>query len=321
MKKDGGAFYSPPGNGFAQSLDSMTVKFQDFFHRAGILLMQEDPLLEECRSLQQEALALDEEFALWGRFLSHNGAPPMRTTIATLDEPVATLSWCAYCHSGAVDRYFDCTSSLPYILAVKLTVLDYIAAVWNTYRKSHVMLLDIMAHLARHLIQEEMVLNLQKRARSIVSDIIASIPYHLAFDIEEYLSLVQTGDSFIPPNRPIGGLLLLHPLYESAKCYIVPRDIRLYFIRCLTWIGEHMGIGQASLLARCINSRMDDVHPLRDPEFPFLGMSEGHVLIWAGMLLQPTCLKGVAPLLFEYGSKATLRRNSSTAHPENHLSH
>jgi hypothetical protein len=292
MKKSGGAFSWPPDNGFAQNLDSMTVKFQDFFHRAGILLMQEYPLPKECRGLQEEALALDEEFSLWGKFLSHHGAPPMRTTIATLDEPAAVLSKCAYCHSGAVDRYFDCTSSPSHILAVRLTVPDYIAAVWNTYRKSHIMLLDIMAHLARHLIQEEMLLDLQKRAQTIVSDIIASIPYHLAFDVKEYLSLVQTGVSFIAPNRPIGGLLLLHPLYESAKCYIIPRDVRLYFTRCLTWIGEHMGIGQASLLARCINSRMDDVHPLHDPEFPFQGMSEGHVLIWAGMLLQPTCLKG-----------------------------
>lgn len=168
--------------------------------------------------------------------------------------------------------------------------LDYMAAVWNTYRKSHIQLLDMIVHLAKRTSQEQMISNFTERSGIIIADLIASVPYHLTLDVHDYPKQVKTAAAFIPPNRPIGGLLLLHPLYACAKCEIVPRHIRLYLTRCLVWIAEYMGIGQARLLAKCINRRMDEVHPLSDPEFPFQTVSEGHILVWAGMLLQPTCL-------------------------------
>lgn len=165
--------------------------------------------------------------------------------------------------------------------------LDYIAAIWNTYRKSHIILLDIIAHLRRHIYKEETPLKLQVRAEKILADIIASIPYHLAYEVDEYLKCIQSQRSDITSSRPFSGFLLLYPLFESAKCHIVPHADRLYLLRCLSWIGEHMGIGQASLLAACVNRRINETHPLLDSAFPFQKVSEGNVLVCASMGFLP----------------------------------
>lgn len=164
---------------------------------------------------------------------------------------------------------------------------DYIAAIWNTYRKSHIILLDIMAHLERRIYEEETPLKLQARVEKLVADIIASVPYHLAYDVDEYLKCIQSQRSDITSNRPFSGFLLLYPLFESAKCQIVPHAVRLYLLRCLSWIGEHMGIGQASLLATCVNRRINEAHPLHDSDFPFQRVSDGNVLVCASMGFLP----------------------------------
>ncbi|KAH8810998.1 hypothetical protein F5884DRAFT_876054 [Xylogone sp. PMI_703] len=272
--KGNAVLYLPAGNGNVQSLDSTLLKFQDFFHRAGICCTKNCLSIEECHSLLEEGTALDDEFERWGKLPGHVGAPYTYKTITVMDESAATSSRPAYFYPGRVDYYFD----------------YYMAAVWNTFRKSHVQLLDMIVHLAKRTSQERMVSNIIERCGIIVADVIASIPYHLALNVHDYARLVKTTAAFIPPNRPIGGLLLLHPLYTCAKCEIVPHHIRLYLSRCLAWIAEYVGIGQARLLAKSINERMDEAHPLSDPLFPFQTVSEGHILVWAGMLLRPTCL-------------------------------
>jgi len=74
------------------------------------------------------------------------------------------------------------------------------------------------------------------------------------------------------PGRPVGGLLLMHPIYVASTLLIVPQHMREYMKECLEWIGMHMGIGQASLFAKA---------PKIDKEY----FADGCMIVWAGMLV------------------------------------
>ena len=147
---------------------------------------------------------------------------------------------------------------------------------------------DVLAKLAKLLGREEAIPGLEERARVLSAAIIASVPYHLAADLDEYLRLANAGASNIPPNRPVGGLLLLHPLYTAARCTVIPQAHRDCYLNALAWIGKYMGIGQATLLANSLKSELNDVSILTPTDLPFMDMGEGHILIWAGMMLAPT---------------------------------
>ncbi|KAL1885325.1 hypothetical protein Plec18167_001982, partial [Paecilomyces lecythidis] len=112
----------------------------------------------------------------------------------------------------------------------------------------------------------------QYKAQELAEDIAASVAYHLTVDPESY---IQTPSKPIVPGRPVGGLLLLHPLYVITRAPVVSPQLRAQMSECLAWIGKNMGIGQATLLSNLTS-------PL-----PFNYMAEGHTLIWAGMLIQP----------------------------------
>lgn len=148
--------------------------------------------------------------------------------------------------------------------------------------------LAILVRVARLLRRQEKIPAFEKRATSLSADIMASIPFHLAGNLEGYLQLVDNGVPLIPPGRPVGGLLLLHPLYAAARCTVIPRAHRVYFMDTLAWIGQNMGIGQATLLANNLRPSIEDITMLRTPKLPFMAMGEGHVLIWAGMMLEST---------------------------------
>jgi hypothetical protein len=162
----------------------------------------------------------------------------------------------------------------------------YVGIMWNTYRKAMVLLLDLIARVAKHLSHDGIIAELEDRALVLVSDMVASVPYFLAANANEYIRLVEAGSASIPSNRPVGGLLLLHPLYAVANCTIIPTPIRQYFSNCLAWIGQNMGIGQADLFAKSIRTGIED-HTTHSRKLSLQRMHEGHVLVWAGMLLQP----------------------------------
>lgn len=88
-----------------------------------------------------------------------------------------------------------------------------------------------------------MLIRLQRDARALAIDIAASVPFHLT-------SRPYAVPAVESPGQPVGGLLLLHPLYVASTLHIVPQELRIYFRRCLAWIGSNMAIGQASLLAK-----------------------------------------------------------------------
>ena len=141
--------------------------------------------------------------------------------------------------------------------------------------------IDILIRLARALGRKGVISSYEERAKALSAHIKASVPYHLAANLDEYIHLINTGVSNIPPNRPVGGLLLLHPLYAAARCTAIPHSDRLYHINCLAWIGSQMGIGQATLLANSLRSELlGNFTSFRPPELPFMDMGEGHILVW-----------------------------------------
>lgn len=134
-----------------------------------------------------------------------------------------------------------------------LTDLAYVAGVMNSYRKTRLMLLEILGRMARRLNQTEALSEWQQQSDDLIEGILASILYRLASDPRQYLNSITAGTT--PMGRPVGGLLLLNPLYVLATCPTVLQPTKDYVLRCLAWIGKHMGIGQANLMAKVSNRR------------------------------------------------------------------
>lgn len=136
---------------------------------------------------------------------------------------------------GRVDIYFD----------------FYVAAVWNVSRLARCLLVNII--LESGDILNDSLTDFQDPQDLVhqVEDIIASIPYHLTMDVRSFLRGAQdAGQGISNPERPAGGFLLMHPIYAVSCLPTVPPEMQEYMRNCLTWIGSHMGIGQASALAQ-----------------------------------------------------------------------
>lgn len=151
------------------------------------------------------------------------------------------------------------------------------------------MLLDLLGQISQKLDPTQDIDHLTSRVPELLQPIIQSIPFHLSANVHRYVESVNSYQhaSTVLPNRPVGGLLLLHPLYAATKTAIIPPDTRRYFCRCLAWVGSAMGIGQAKLLAKAATLHLEQGTSTLRPMLPFQEIGEGHVLIWAGMLLQP----------------------------------
>ncbi len=119
---------------------------------------------------------------------------------------------------------------------------------WNTYRKTHVKMLDVGYRARLWLNDKDGAQSLQDQAQVLAEALISSIPFHLCSDLSTYL-LPNNDVEAIHPGKPVGGLLLLYPLWVMATSPILSAEIRRRLRECLAWIGRNMGIGQASLLA------------------------------------------------------------------------
>jgi hypothetical protein len=82
-----------------------------------------------------------------------------------------------------------------------------------------------------------------------IEGIVSSIPYFLAADLQDFLENAQKGTSIVP-GRPVSGLLLMHTLYVLSAMSMVKPKLKVYLRDCLDWIGDHMGISQATLLSK-----------------------------------------------------------------------
>ena len=185
-----------------------------------------------------EAIALDQTFANWQETRSIDFRP---WTVSSVSQPKAESKIEVGYWPGKVHMYFDL----------------YVAGVWNTARMARVLLLDLILKLSNalndnHNYDREQQNTLRGDALRLAEDIISSIPFSLAEDLQIFLQDRRKEDkeAKMQPGIPVGGLLLMHPLYIVSRLSIVPEKMREYMRDCLEWIAENMGIGQASVFAK-----------------------------------------------------------------------
>lgn len=91
----------------------------------------------------------------------------------------------------------------------------------------------------------------QLEAQELADGMAASIPYYLVDNPQTLTQQTESGsETTLSVGRPIGGLLLMHPMYVVLKLMVVSPELRGHFRERLAWIGAHMGIGQATLLSK-----------------------------------------------------------------------
>lgn len=139
---------------------------------------------------------------------------------------------------GMVDTYFDL----------------YVAGVWNTSHTARLLLINLLLELSKILNNNSSNHDREHQdALRLVEDMVSSIPFHLAEDLHVFLRDTEKEDAApkkLHSGRPIGALLLMHPIYVASKLSIVPPHLRIYLHDCPEWIAAHMGIGQALVFAK-----------------------------------------------------------------------
>lgn len=193
--------------------------------------------MKDFTAIRNESIALDRRFAIWQESRVAEFKPTIVGYIneAQHDCQIAVGYW-----PGEVDTYFDL----------------YVAAVWNIFRAARLLLLDLIIKLS----DSDLLGDFDSRmycittANGMAKDIAASVPYHLADNLQAFLNQLSTNE-IGEPGRLLGGLLLMYPLHVASKIPFLPVEMREYMRRCLTWIGSNMGLGQATLLAKVRDAR------------------------------------------------------------------
>lgn len=216
----------PSTSGPNESLDELLVSLNDLWERSNICLSLQDYLL-----LKDQCIAMDQRLAQW----QTSRLPEFRsTTIANISrtqqqDKVEVGHW-----PGSVDTYFDL----------------YVAHVWNVFRTARLLLISIMHRVWQVCEKSADVYKLSAAATSIAEDMISSIPFHLVESLPAFIKDLSTSEPMAQPGRAIGGLLLMHPLHIASNLPFLPEPTKQYMRDCLSWIGSHMGIGHADLLAQ-----------------------------------------------------------------------
>ena len=175
---------------------------------------------QDFTALKDACIALDQRFAHWQDSRVTEFKPTAAGHVIRRQE-TAVRHW-----PGKVDTYFDL----------------YVAGVWNIFRAARLLLIALIIKVSDSC--DEYYIH---TAKNMAKDILASIPYHLTDNLQVFLN---EGREITKRGRSLGGLLLMHPLYIASEMPFLPEEIRANIRRCLLWIGENMGVGQAVMLAR-----------------------------------------------------------------------
>lgn len=239
-----------------EDLDELLLKISPLQQKAQALLNSSDKDLEALSLALAQIREIGYGLQLWSSQKKPAGWQPFRSCYNWHGEGIEeTLS-----HQGqTADSYYDL----------------YVAAVWNTYRKCHMLMLDLEHNAVLRLLNTSIPLptantclaQCQQDAEELAESIISSIPFHLQ-------PFAATGRSERTHSyRPVGGLLLIHPLLVISRCSILDTRLRKQARDILRWIGSNMGIGEAIVLSH------------GDDPVPFEDAACGHVLIWSGMMI------------------------------------
>jgi hypothetical protein len=129
-----------------------------------------------------------------------------------------------------------------------------VAAAWNVYRKTRLMLLDAMLRCLSRLQEKDAYGQKQAEATALANDMMASIPFHVADTVENIVEQGNLKAVRVNPGKAVGGMLIMYPLYVAANLSIVPPYLQTQMRECLAWIGEYMGIGQATVFSKVRSS-------------------------------------------------------------------
>ena len=214
------------------TLDALMLQLRPALLKAYDVL--QDPKVSKAgvRRLKQQLILLNKEFALWPLCQPKEWAPQtvgsIEQNLESTEIPVDQMPF----WPGRVDSYFDL----------------YVAALWDTYRKCRLKCFQVTMDCAGRL--DEKISTFEKiemEMKELVDDMCASVPFQLCADLST-LEDDDAVDRLNVPGKPLGGLLLMYPLYIASSLAIVPSDQRAWMKGRLRWIGSHMGIRQAALL-------------------------------------------------------------------------
>ena len=129
----------------------------------------------------------------------------------------------------------------------------YVAAVWNTYRRARLKLLDVLFQCGNRLHADKVpyeetkeCIHLRKVTAEITNDLCASVPFLLFSNLQGH---VEDRETPLSPAMALGGLMLIYPLHIASLMPLIPNIQRQWMKGRLRWIGKVMGIGQATILA------------------------------------------------------------------------
>ncbi|KAL4783589.1 hypothetical protein BJX76DRAFT_368333 [Aspergillus varians] len=227
-----GIFSFPCFYGRGNDLDSLLIRLGSICKESHALSSQTSaqPDAAKLAALREDAWALNHDISQWQLSQREDSSP---ITIGHLIPNAADPSPQAGYWPGRVDIYID----------------FYVAAVWNASRLARCLVINCLIQLSDILNDDSTTLQTRQDLFRQVEDIIASIPYHFTSDVRSFLRCAH-GESreIASPERPAAGLLLMHPIYVVSTLPSVAPGMQEYMRKCLSWIGTHMGIGQASLL-------------------------------------------------------------------------
>jgi hypothetical protein len=215
----------------SHTLDALMLQLRPTLLKAYDILRNPKTSKSEIRRMKKQLTLLNKEFSLWPVCQPEEWAP---RTVGLIEQNVKDTGtpvedkpfW-----PGRIDSYFDL----------------YVAALWDTYRKCRLKLFQVTMDCAIRLDEKESTFEkIKADTKDLVDGMCASVPFQLGTD----LSRLQHPDTLHldVPGKPLGGLLLMYPLYIASSLSIVPADQRLWMKGRLRWIGDHMGIRQATLL-------------------------------------------------------------------------
>ena len=100
---------------------------------------------------------------------------------------------------------------------------------------------------SEEICQDHLLEEVHDLSKSLVASMLFTLTRNP--DIFIYQQRMDSPEPVIIPEQSIDGLLMKHPLHAVLSLPVVPLHFREMFREHLVWIGDVMGIGQASLLA------------------------------------------------------------------------
>ncbi|EMC99034.1 hypothetical protein BAUCODRAFT_388100 [Baudoinia panamericana UAMH 10762] len=256
---------SQPLSDRVNDLWAILPRVQSLFKRSASILQPDSIQYESTlRRLMSEILAFKAELRTWSSWQPE----AMKPTTAVRFTQAYTLRFPAVedllCPITRADTYAD----------------YFVAGMWMSYRQCQLHLTNLLCRISRTLSKDPEAYDrsrehakLQREVQDLVDDMYAAIPFML---VGEQIRGSRPEGSLWNHARPpmlLGGLDLQWTLFTASILDIVSSDVRRNIRSILLWIGENLGLGQATVLA-CM-----DTNP------PGGVTAKGDALKWAGFLL------------------------------------